>query len=96
VFFCLQKGKARGRRRIFVFNFLFIFKSKIINNIILFNLTRGRLMTLKSLRRDPSHQPAPVQSILDWRGAGSLFDYLHVMDQDVYDYLQRWKMEKVR
>ena len=30
-------------------------------------------MALGSLRRDPSHQPAPVQSILDWRGAGSVF-----------------------
>ena len=29
------------------------------------------MIALGSLRRDPSHQPAPVQSILDWRGAGS-------------------------
>jgi hypothetical protein len=31
-------------------------------------------MTLGSLRRDPSHQPAPIQSILDWRGAGSVYN----------------------
>jgi hypothetical protein len=29
-------------------------------------------MAFVFIRRDPSHQPAPLQSILDWRGAGSI------------------------
>jgi hypothetical protein len=57
-----------------IFCFLFIFKNKIIKYYYFFNASRGRLMALGSLRRDPSHQLDALQSILDWRGSLSKKD----------------------
>jgi hypothetical protein len=69
---CGQDGGWAGHPSFFIFVFkfllfcfLFIFKSKYNKILLFFNMPRGGL-------RDPSHQPAPFQSILDWRGAGSL------------------------
>ena len=64
---CGQDGVA-SHHSLFIFCFYFFY---------FFNLSHGGLMALGSLRRDPSHQLAPLQAILDWRGAGSLLISLY-------------------
>jgi hypothetical protein len=60
------RGRDRNKKYIFfIILFIFIFKYKLLFYYYFLSGTHVRLMALESLRRDPSHQPAPIQSILD-------------------------------